>query len=191
MTTSAPSSAALYFPREPRYGMPDFTHVLNRVLEYYRDHREELRDQGKALVRVLQEMVPPPVGADEVLDATPLAAARRDFAAQLRWRIRRFWRRAEVSACQCAGAAVCATGMPAVLGEAPDLHALYMATLPLRRMGEGGLNDQLGGGFCRYSVDQFWMIPHFEKMLYGQWFAAGRVCPGGHRHRRFLVRADR
>ena len=48
----------------------------------------------------------------------------------------------------------------------PDLHALYMATLTLRRMGEGGLNDQLGGGFCRYSVDRFWMIPHFEKMLY-------------------------
>ena len=41
-----------------------------------------------------------------------------------------------------------------------------MATLTLRRMGEGGMNDQLGGGFCRYSVDEFWMIPHFEKMLY-------------------------
>jgi uncharacterized protein YyaL (SSP411 family) len=41
-----------------------------------------------------------------------------------------------------------------------------MATLTLKRMAEGGLNDQLGGGFCRYSVDQYWMIPHFEKMLY-------------------------
>jgi uncharacterized protein YyaL (SSP411 family) len=41
-----------------------------------------------------------------------------------------------------------------------------MATLTLRRMAEGGLNDQLGGGFCRYSVDEYWMIPHFEKMLY-------------------------
>jgi uncharacterized protein YyaL (SSP411 family) len=48
----------------------------------------------------------------------------------------------------------------------PDLQALYMATLTLRRMGEGGLNDQLGGGFSRYSVDEYWMIPHFEKMLY-------------------------
>ena len=43
---------------------------------------------------------------------------------------------------------------------------LYMATLTLTRMGEGGMYDQLGGGFARYSVDQFWMIPHFEKMLY-------------------------
>src|SRR5262249_36621440 len=48
----------------------------------------------------------------------------------------------------------------------PDLQALYMATLTLRRMAEGGINDQLGGGFCRYSVDEYWMIPHFEKMLY-------------------------
>jgi uncharacterized protein YyaL (SSP411 family) len=52
------------------------------------------------------------------------------------------------------------------LGAAPDLQALYMATLTLKRMAEGGLNDQLGGGFARYSVDAFWMIPHFEKMLY-------------------------
>ena len=41
-----------------------------------------------------------------------------------------------------------------------------MATLTLTRMAEGGMYDQLGGGFARYSVDQFWMIPHFEKMLY-------------------------
>ena len=41
-----------------------------------------------------------------------------------------------------------------------------MATLTLTRMAEGGIYDQLGGGFARYSVDQFWMIPHFEKMLY-------------------------
>ena len=48
----------------------------------------------------------------------------------------------------------------------PDLQALYMATLTLTRMGEGGIYDQLAGGFCRYSVDSHWMIPHFEKMLY-------------------------
>ena len=41
-----------------------------------------------------------------------------------------------------------------------------MATLTLKRMAEGGIYDQLGGGFARYSVDQYWMIPHFEKMLY-------------------------
>jgi uncharacterized protein YyaL (SSP411 family) len=51
-------------------------------------------------------------------------------------------------------------------GDEPDLQALFMATLTLTRMAEGGIYDQLGGGFSRYSVDQYWMIPHFEKMLY-------------------------
>jgi uncharacterized protein YyaL (SSP411 family) len=51
-------------------------------------------------------------------------------------------------------------------GTEPDLQALYMATLTLTRMAEGGMYDQLGGGFARYSVDAMWMIPHFEKMLY-------------------------
>ena len=48
----------------------------------------------------------------------------------------------------------------------PDLHALFMTTLTLTRMAEGGLFDHLAGGFSRYSVDAEWMIPHFEKMLY-------------------------
>ena len=46
------------------------------------------------------------------------------------------------------------------------MHALYMCALTLTRMAEGGIYDQLGGGFCRYSVDRAWTIPHFEKMLY-------------------------
>ena len=160
-----PFFGGTYFPREPRYGVPPFAHVLNRVMEYYRDHLDELRAQGNSLVRVLNELVPPPVGADEELSAAPLAAARRDLAASFDGdyggfggapkfphpsaleRLLRDWH---------AGSAA----------ESPDLHALFMVTLTLKRMGEGGLNDQLGGGFCRYSVDQFWMIPHFEKMLY-------------------------
>ena len=47
-----------------------------------------------------------------------------------------------------------------------DEPALHAALFTLRKMAEGGLYDQLGGGFCRYSVDDYWMIPHFEKMLY-------------------------
>ena len=160
-----PFFGGTYFPREPRHGMPPFSHVLMRVMEYYRDHREELRTQGSSLVRVLNEMVPPPVAADTQLSEAPIAAARRDMAASFDpdyggfggapkfphptslERLLRDWHASSAT-------------------EAPDLHALFMATLTLRRMGEGGLNDQLGGGFCRYSVDQFWMIPHFEKMLF-------------------------
>jgi uncharacterized protein len=160
-----PFFGGTYFPREQRYGMPPFTGVLMRVVEFYRDHLDELRTQGNALVRVLNEMVPPPVGRDEPLTEAPIAASRRDLAATFDSdfggfggapkfphaaaleRLLRDWHATSAS-------------------DTPDLQALYMATLTLRRMGEGGLNDQLGGGFCRYSVDQFWMIPHFEKMLY-------------------------
>jgi uncharacterized protein YyaL (SSP411 family) len=160
-----PFFGGTYFPREQRSGMPPFTHVLMRVVEYYREHLEDLRAQGNSLVRVLDDMLPPPAAADEELTAAPIAASRRDLADSFDGdyggfggapkfphpnaleRLLRDWHATSA-------------------GEAPDLHALYMATLTLRRMGEGGLNDQLGGGFCRYSVDQFWMIPHFEKMLY-------------------------
>ena len=48
----------------------------------------------------------------------------------------------------------------------PDKQALFICALTLSRMADGGIYDQLGGGFCRYSVDQEWTIPHFEKMLY-------------------------
>ena len=76
-----------------------------------------------------------------------------------------------------------------------------MVLLTLREMAKGGMNDQLGGGFHRYSVDERWFVPHFEKMLYDQAQLAmsyleafqitrdGAVCGGGARH--LLVRAAR
>ena len=160
-----PFFGGTYFPNQPRHGMAPFTHVLLRVIEYYRDHRAELRTQGDSLVRVLDELVPPPIGAEEALTAAPLAAARRDLGASFD---------AEYGGFGGAPKFPHPNALERLLrdwhasssGETPDLEALYMATLTLRRMGEGGLNDQLGGGFSRYSVDRFWMIPHFEKMLY-------------------------
>ncbi|HSN73305.1 MAG TPA: hypothetical protein VLT59_17445, partial [Steroidobacteraceae bacterium] len=128
-------------------------------------HREEIRKQNEALIQVFGEITPPAAAPDRVLDRTPLDAARkaleRDFDEKFGGFggapkfphpmnvafLLRYWRRT-------AG------------DDVPDLKALYMASLTLTRMGEGGLYDQLGGGFCRYSVDMFWMIPHFEKMLY-------------------------
>jgi uncharacterized protein YyaL (SSP411 family) len=160
-----PFFGGTYFPRDARYGMPAFSHVLNRVLEYYRDHRDELHEQGESLVRVLQEMLPPPVAADAPLGAAPLAAARRDLAASFDGEYGGFGGAPKFPHAN-ALERLLRDWHASSAGATPDLHALYMATLTLRRMGEGGLNDQLGGGFCRYSVDQFWMIPHFEKMLY-------------------------
>ena len=160
-----PFFGGTYFPVEAKYGMPAFRDILARVAEYYRSHGEDIRRQGDALVQVFGEMLPPPAPAGSVLDRAPLAAARTTLQRDFDGRFGGF-----------GGAPkfphpmnlefLLRTWRETANGEAPDLQALYMATLTLTRMAEGGIYDQLGGGFCRYSVDPYWMIPHFEKMLY-------------------------
>jgi uncharacterized protein YyaL (SSP411 family) len=160
-----PFFSGTYFPPEPRHGMPAFRTVLEKVAEFYRTRAAELREHGAKLVGVLGELQPPPDRGKQPLDRTPLRTARatleREFDSQfggfgeapkfphpmnLEFLLRT-WR-------DSAGS------------DEPDLQALFMATLTLTRMAEGGIYDQLGGGFARYSVDPYWMIPHFEKMLY-------------------------
>lgn len=160
-----PFFGGTYFPKDARYGMPAFVDLLRRVAEFYRTRTADIAQQGQALQQAFDEMAPPPAAADVGLSLQPLAAARemlaREFDAQFGGfgsapkfphpmniaLLLRSWRATAAS-------------------DEPDLHSLYMATLTLTRMSEGGLFDQLGGGFARYSVDQYWMIPHFEKMLY-------------------------
>jgi uncharacterized protein YyaL (SSP411 family) len=160
-----PFFGGTYFPPEPRYGMPSFAQLLTHVADYYRDHLEQLRGSAGAVVQALGQLEPPPAADALALDEAPLRNCRVQLARSFdgEWggfggapkfphsplvqRTLRDWH----------GSAA---------GEAPDLHALYMATLTLTRMADGGLFDQLGGGFYRYSVDGQWAIPHFEKMLY-------------------------
>src|SRR3984957_464494 len=160
-----PFFGGTYFPKEARYGLPAFKDVLQRVAQFYRERHPELRQQNAALMTAFAGLTPAAAGADLELTAAPLDACRaqleRSFDARnggfggapkfpppqmLEW-VLQHWARS-------------------VNTPQPDLQALYMATLTLRRMADGGINDQLGGGFCRYAVDAEWMIPHFEKMLY-------------------------
>jgi uncharacterized protein YyaL (SSP411 family) len=159
-----PYFGGTYFPPEPKYGMPAFRDLLTRVAQYYREYGEDVRRQGDALVEVFGQMQPA-AAAQVPLTRAPLATGRaalqRDFDGRfggfgdapkfphpmnLEFLLRTWRATAD--------------------DDQPDLQALFMATLTLTRMAEGGLYDQLGGGFCRYSVDPYWMIPHFEKMLY-------------------------
>jgi uncharacterized protein len=160
-----PFFGGTYFPPVPRHGLPGFGTLLQRVADYYRDHEQELRANAAAVVRAFDELQPPPMPGAFVADAAPLRHCR----AQMERSFDRAW--------GGFGGAPKFPHAPLVLralhdwhasagGDAPDLHALYMATWTLTRMAEGGLNDQLGGGFYRYSVDAQWAIPHFEKMLY-------------------------
>jgi uncharacterized protein YyaL (SSP411 family) len=160
-----PFFGGTYFPREARYGLPAFGDVLLRVAAYYREHAAELRAQNDALMAAFAELNPAPAAAATELTNAPLQLCRAQLARAFDPRhggfggapkfphpltIERLLRDWHASSA----------------APEPDLQALHMASLTLRRMADGGLNDQLGGGFCRYSVDELWMIPHFEKMLY-------------------------
>jgi uncharacterized protein YyaL (SSP411 family) len=159
-----PFFGGTYFPKEPRYGMPAFRDLLQRVAEYYRAQGAEIAEQGEQLKSALAAMIPQPAQG-VVLDDSPLAQARvaleRSFDGSYGGfsGAPKFPHPNSIERCLRQWHATSA-------GTEPDLKALYMASLTLTRMGEGGLYDQLGGGFARYSVDGFWMIPHFEKMLY-------------------------
>ncbi len=160
-----PYFGGTYFPKQARYGMPAFAELLERVAAFYRDSRENVRSQNAALRGVFTELVPPAAEPGEVLTRAPLAAGRVELEAGFDDRdggfgsAPKFPHPASIERLMRDWQATSST-------PEPDLKALYMATLTLKRMAEGGLYDQLGGGFCRYSVDRHWMIPHFEKMLY-------------------------
>ncbi len=160
-----PFFGGTYFPKEPRYGMPAFSTLIRRVAEYYREQMPELRAQNESLMKVYDDLVPPPLGPDAPLTRAPLDGAREQLARSFDKRYGGF---GDAPKFPHPGSIdrLLRHWYASSSGTAPDLHALYMATLTLTRMAEGGLYDQLGGGFSRYSVDQFWMIPHFEKMLY-------------------------
>ena len=160
-----PFFGGTYFPREARFGLPSFRDLLLRVSEFYRDHEQEWRAQNAALMSAFEDLNPPVGAADTQLTDAPIRSSRALLAKTFDPREGGFGGAPKFPHPKTLERLLRDWHATSNLLE-PDLHALYMATLTLRRMGDGGINDQLGGGFARYSVDEYWMIPHFEKMLY-------------------------
>ena len=160
-----PFFGGTYFPREARFGLPSFRDLLLRVSEFYRDHEQEWRAQNTALMSAFEDLNPPVGAADTQLTDAPIRSSRALLAKTFDPREGGFGGAPKFPHPKTLERLLRDWHATSNLLE-PDLHALYMATLTLRRMGDGGINDQLGGGFARYSVDEYWMIPHFEKMLY-------------------------
>jgi uncharacterized protein YyaL (SSP411 family) len=155
-----PFFVGTYFPKTPRYGMPGFPQLLERVARYYREHGEDIARQNEAVRSAFAR-----IGAHET-------GRREDFSAEV---IAEAVGALKSSFDATHGGFGGAPKFPHPtdldllmrrFAAAGDRHALHVATFTLERMAEGGIYDQLGGGFCRYSVDATWTIPHFEKMLY-------------------------
>jgi len=160
-----PFFGGTYFPKEHHRGMPGFGDILRRVAEYFESHAAEIRQQNAQLALAFERLAPDAPSGTIALDESPLPAARRYLAESFDSRFGGFGRAPKFP--QPGNTERCLRHWHGTSRETdPDLKALYMATLTLTRMAEGGLFDQLGGGFSRYSVDELWMIPHFEKMLY-------------------------
>jgi uncharacterized protein YyaL (SSP411 family) len=157
-----PFFAGTYFPPQPRHGMPAFSDILQKVADFYRQHPEDIGKQNASVRDYLQRASQGQAPVEGEMDAAVLDEARRQLAGNYDEhnagfggapkfphptnieRLLRHWS---------------ATGRS-------DQQALAMARNTLQAMASSGIYDQLGGGFCRYAVDEQWMIPHFEKMLY-------------------------
>jgi uncharacterized protein len=155
-----PFFGGTYFPKTPRYGLPGFAQVLEGVSRLWREKRAEIHQQNEQVRSALSSATSSAVVPGHALDDAPI----RDLLERLR--------RSFDASFGGFGQAPKFPGVPDLevclraYARTGDQGALDMATLTLRRMCEGGIYDQLGGGFCRYSVDAEWGIPHFEKMLY-------------------------
>ncbi|MRR50086.1 MAG: thioredoxin domain-containing protein [Rhodocyclaceae bacterium] len=154
-----PFFGGTYFPKAPRYGLGGFPDICDKVATAYRQRRGDIETQNESLREALATPVVPSGATSEISEeftTAPLAAASQMLLGSLD---RRF------------GGFGGAPKFPhptdlALLLCRDDTGSRDAALLTLRHMAEGGIYDQIGGGFCRYSVDERWEIPHFEKMLY-------------------------
>jgi uncharacterized protein YyaL (SSP411 family) len=159
-----PFFGGTYFPPVNRYGQPGFASVLAQIAAAWRTQREQIVDSARDAVEQLrrQAAVRPAnagwAGIDAGMLDTGFFVFRRSFDTQF-------------------GGFGGAPKFPRpsvfnfllrYYARTKSEDALEMALKTLREMAKGGMHDQLGGGFHRYSVDERWFVPHFEKMLYDQ-----------------------
>jgi len=153
-----PFFAGTYFPKEAMHGMPSFRQVLEAIAEAWRERREDVERQGGRVVESISRTASM-AGSQEPLTEEISAAAY----AELRAAFDEGWG---------------GFGAPPKFPQPMTLEfvlrmaargtpdALEMLTTTMDRMASGGIYDQVGGGFARYSTDAAWHVPHFEKMLY-------------------------
>jgi uncharacterized protein len=158
-----PFYGGTYFPPSPRYGMPSFTQILNAIIGAWQDRRGELVASGQKLVAAIQRQ------GQADAESTP---GRRQPSQDI---LSSAFRALQQSFDKMNGGWGQAPKFPQPMTmeflmrycrSTGNTSALEIVTHTLEAMARGGIYDQLGGGFHRYSVDDHWLVPHFEKMLY-------------------------
>jgi hypothetical protein len=152
-----PFYAGTYFPSSDRHGLPSFRSVMRGVSDAWETKREEVVGQSDRLTEAISRSIP---NAEDLPDETILTTAYEAFASSFD---------------PINGGFGGAPKFP----QQPVLESLlrardeswapragHMLKVTLSEMADGGIHDHLGGGFARYSVDDQWLVPHFEKMLY-------------------------
>ncbi|HKX30923.1 MAG TPA: thioredoxin domain-containing protein [Blastocatellia bacterium] len=154
-----PFYGGTYFPPDDRYGRPGFPRLLVAIAEAYRERRDEIEESARGLLTELKKLdhaVPQPGAlAPEMLDQAAAVLLQQldpvhgGFGGQPKF-----------------PPSMTLTFLLRQHHRTQDPAVLEAVELTLKKMAKGGMYDQLGGGFHRYSVDERWLVPHFEKMLY-------------------------
>ncbi|MFK7816382.1 MAG: thioredoxin domain-containing protein [Gammaproteobacteria bacterium] len=159
-----PFFGGTYFPDTPRHGLPSFKELLHHISDFYQNRRSEITTQNRSMQNALKKIYEPEptqVNLSETIFDTCVEQLEQNFDADHGGfgnapkfphptnleRLLRYYAHNKING-------------------ANKPRALHAAIYSLEKMAAGGIYDHLGGGFSRYSVDQYWMIPHFEKMLY-------------------------
>jgi uncharacterized protein len=170
-----PFFGGTYYPPEPRHGLPSFRQVLTAVADAWAERPDDVARQAGALVEAVQEQSRLQASGEPLTSAL-LAEAERGLRAQFDPEWGGFGRAPKFPP---------ASALEFLLRRGETA----MAETTLDRMAAGGMYDLVGGGFHRYSVDERWLVPHFEKMLYDNallvpaYLHAWQVT-GAERHRR-------
>src|SRR5207248_394942 len=174
-----PFLGGTYFPPEDRYGQPAFQKVLERIATAWKQDQDKLVEQGSKIVEALRQSQSTGTVEGE-LDGSILDAAYQQLDRSFDPKeggfgsAPKFPRPVTLNFLMRLYAQKVghASGLPSTdkASETHALlsHALEIALFTLRKMAAGGMHDHIGGGFHRYSVDRYWHVPHFEKMLYDQ-----------------------
>jgi uncharacterized protein YyaL (SSP411 family) len=150
-----PFYAGTYFPPEPRHGMPSFRDVLDAVATTWRERRGDVERQAERIDDALRSVAKAPASSEPLTESL-LGEAARGIARTFDPAFGGFGGAPKFPA---------ASTIEFLLRRG-DEESLAMVTATLDAMAAGGMYDVVGGGFHRYSVDDRWLVPHFEKMLY-------------------------